>query len=463
MTRKHHVAMSSLPRSIPPSLTWIFVFGPALAYLIATRTSGLSVTGDLVAHQILLSATSSTSDLSTICSQVSSIVSLVNHRCIFSSDTTENDLLQELAHPLAIVQTHGFTNVTSMTWKHDSDLNRGYLLLADAAPASQGRVWRWETGGGPIAIGKTLHLNQAGCRSNVYRNCSDASTMHELGPGGMAIDFYGKEDFAEGRLVVSEWGEGRIVRLEENGARTPLVATVPNVCVKSNSSATTRRVEKPTMLQYTPSGDLFFIDHYKECQQSALFVIKHAVHAPSIGSLAESRAAHYEWTHLGPLPELVLTRDALGGLALSHDHKSLLVTAVQNGRTALLLQVSLENDDALDDVDEEHSSSSLETQPRVLLQLDNEFDEPGFIVVDQKGHIFWALHDTILLIDSDLTILARLSTIARIHSMTLGGDNFLYVATRTSLLRMPVKNGPSKVPTDLVRKQPTPSTKNTIK
>jgi hypothetical protein len=48
------------------------------------------------------------------------------------------------------------------------------------------------------------------------------------------------------RLIVAEWGEGRITRLEENGARTPLIIDVPpieedaaNATISDGSTATT--------------------------------------------------------------------------------------------------------------------------------------------------------------------------------------------------------------------------------
>jgi hypothetical protein len=40
-----------------------------------------------------------------------------------------------------------------------------------------------------------------------------------VGSGGIIVDHWHEPP----RLVVAEWGEGRIARLEENGARTPLV------------------------------------------------------------------------------------------------------------------------------------------------------------------------------------------------------------------------------------------------
>ena len=69
----------------------------------------------------------------------------------------------------------------------------------------------------------------------------------------MTIDFYGKEHASEGKLVVAEWGEGRIVRLEENGARTPLLMHVPCEC------KTKCALPNPERMVYTPTGELIVV------------------------------------------------------------------------------------------------------------------------------------------------------------------------------------------------------------
>lgn len=438
------------------------------------------------------------------CNELSNLVHLSKSSCSGSSSHSQdydgsnsnsnnnNHPWQRLtlSSPLLIAQQDGpdnhntNNNITSIIWRHDSELGRGYVLLS-----TNQRVWRWETGGGPIAIGKTLHLDQAGCRSGAFRDCtkSTSSSTNEssqrippLGPGGMAIDFYQKEHFAEGRLVISEWGEGRIVRVEENGARTPLVVHVPNVCHdkenenESQSSQVTRRVHQPTQLLYTPLGDLLFVDHYyqqnSDCRKSAVMILNQAVHVPGLDSLETSRAAHfYDWSsspdkkiHSNDnnftvsLPHVCCTFDAIGSMALTKDYKSVLITVKQN-QSVRLVQMQLYPDDDDDEEDEGAPDKKACTfgEPAVVMELPEDFaSSPGSIVMDQHGHIYWAVNNLILFIHSNYSIMGTLTmdNAAQIQSLALGEDGYLYVATSNSLLRLAVKVGPIKVPTDLVRR-----------
>lgn len=141
-------------------------------------------------------------------------VAYYNHRhCEESSSSSV-----PLKYPLYLVRDD-FRNVVATTWKHDEELGRGFLLISTSY--GTGKIWQWETGGGPIPIGKTLHMIHSGCRSNNFRNCTDSDVA--VGSGGVIVDKLHEPQ----RLIVAEWGEGRIVRLEENGARTPLIIQVP--------------------------------------------------------------------------------------------------------------------------------------------------------------------------------------------------------------------------------------------
>ena len=70
------------------------------------------------------------------------------------------------------------SHLASPTWVHDEDLGRGYLLLSDAGRS--GRIWRWEVGGGPITIGRSLHMERSGCRSGLWVNNNDDGKTNEI-------------------------------------------------------------------------------------------------------------------------------------------------------------------------------------------------------------------------------------------------------------------------------------------
>ena len=363
---------------IPPGLTWLTVFLPALSYFLATRL-----------HFFDSHASSSGSDLFTSNLQL--------------LDST-------------------FQDVVASVWKHDSELGRGYLLLSQSRDG--GRLWRWERGGGPIPIGKTLAMDPSGCRSK-------AVCGHVDGSGGLAVDFSQHDHYREGSLVVAEWGEGRVVRLEDaTGARTPLVIQGP--------------VERPTSMLYTPFGDLLFLVDTK------VMVLKQAVHVPPLKSAMESRMAH-KWneTHHDHPINVLYENDELGSMALDATGMGLYVTVRQND-SVLLVHLSLLEDDEDDEENAKDSGTA-----RVVFNLTdaNVKVPPRAMAVDDKNHVFVESGGTGILVLRKGRILERLDTpTATITSLTLGEDGYLYMTTASELYRVRVRHGPPKIPTNLVKK-----------
>jgi hypothetical protein len=77
--------------------------------------------------------------------------------------------------------------------------------------------------------------------------------------------------------------------------------------------------------------------------------------------------------------------------------------------------------------------------------------ESGKIAVDRKGRLFWAVSDNLLVVDPDKgAILGKLALPADATSLTLGEDGFLYITTSNALLRIRVREGPVKAPTNMV-------------
>lgn len=413
---------------IPPSLAWLTVFVPALSYFLATR----------------FHATHGRSSYPIVTAQVDSLL-LDN---VFY--VAEN---KELQHCLQLIEEESLQDVVSSIWKHDSELGRGYLLLSSSHES--GRIWRWERGGGPIPIGKTLHIEAAG---NRYRDCSDS----HCGSGGLAIDFHGKEHFSEGRLVVAEWGEGRIARLEEKtGARTPLVMNIPDPC----EGAKETRVKNPLHMLYTPLGHFLFVESSTNC--SAIMQLNHAVHVPPLATAMESRMAH-KWnkTHHSHSTEIVYKQPIIASMALDATGTGLYATIQHDDGNILLVRLALENDD--DNEEDEKVGSSIQADQGLLASTARvvfNFSDAGIknvpraMTVDGHGHVFVAAPTGILVI-KDGDVLGTLAGPTPITSLTLGEDRYLYVTTSSQLLRVRVKHGPAKLPTNRVKKVPTSTRKH---
>lgn len=140
------------------------------------------------------------------------------------------------------IATEGLTGVLEApVWRHDPELGRGYLLFSQV---SKNRLWRWEEGGGAFTIGRSLFLNSAGCHQPDGRET--CSAMEAPGVRGMALMPPLKKGDPGGPqlLVLCEHGNRRIARLEANGTRTSLAASL----------------EGPRDALFSPEGDLFFTD-----------------------------------------------------------------------------------------------------------------------------------------------------------------------------------------------------------
>jgi hypothetical protein len=378
---------------------------------------------------------------------------------------TQQDDDCTLKYPVYMVQDN-FEHIVATTWKHDEELGRGYLLLSTSG--QDGRIWQWETGGGPIPIGRTLNLKGSGCRSNLHQNCSAAfgdelHHHHHYGSGGIVVDALQEPP----RLVVAEWGEGRISRLEENGARTPLV-------IQLTTAPQRQRIQKPFQLLMTPFGDLMILDYSSSSPSSdddynySLWRLPQATHIPGLESLAASREAH-AWetvntTIITTAPQKLLQSTQLGGMALQPNQwLQLYVTMRQENGAIVVVSLSLDDDENDNDDEEESTSSDDEEesttssikvrrhQSTIVLDYSNYTSAPGAIEVDEKGNMYLLVDAGILFVSSSYSIVGKMTFgNESLVDLTLGEDKFLYMSTRTKLFRMRVRNGPLKVPTDLV-------------
>jgi len=317
--------------------TWLFLFIPALLYYIYSCNNSNDrynivpssysnyddeTTGETASTSILSKLQLSqpyrvvASSLKLAGSDVTTSEIEPLFRLASSTDNNDDvDRKWQLAYPLEAViglQPHQFHPpssgpnrnyfFTASVWVHDEELGRGYLLLSDSLHS--GTVWRWEVGGGPITIGRSLYLKDSGCRSRIWANCplskpgggirtvthatdgdgtegneqelqqrdkddstSDTTTNGLLGSAGITVQSpKDSNHFQSGSLIVVERGERRIVRMETDGARTPLVLQVPALFVTDldqEDSTATERLNDPGLLLYTPFGDLIFTDRRK--------------------------------------------------------------------------------------------------------------------------------------------------------------------------------------------------------
>ncbi|HXW10707.1 MAG TPA: SMP-30/gluconolactonase/LRE family protein, partial [Steroidobacteraceae bacterium] len=165
------------------------------------------------------------------------------------------------------------------------DARRNALLYSDI-PANA--VYRWQAGSRPAVF-----LARSG-----YTGAAPF-TGREPGSNGLAFD-------REGRLVLCQHGDRRIVRLERDGTRTVLVDAYEG-----------RRLNSPNDAIYASNGDLYFTD--------PPFGLPRAFDDPAreldVSGVYRLRAD-------GTLELLIGDLGAPNGIALSPDERTLYVTDV---------------------------------------------------------------------------------------------------------------------------------------
>ena len=489
-----------------PNTAWVFLFIPALFYYVGTRLYSLglfrsSTCGEIVPHELTIWTSTLSSSLSSLAlgADFNPLVSeeacsefiASNHKAkdkLFyiqksrskNKDSNNNSgNCRSLRYPLYLVRDDfDDASIVATTWMEDEELGRGYLLLSTSA--GNGRIYRWEAGGGPIAIGRTLHLKDSGCRSNIYRKCGvgimNVNANSPIGSGGIAVDIYRSKD-PEPHLIVAEYGEGRVVRLEENGARTPLII----------ETATKKRLTRPFRLLTTPYGDLLAMDNATRSDYHSggdddnddnnkgsfvLWRLPKASDVPALPSLAASRKAHaWNRNNNTMLPHVFFQSNEMGGMVLDPSGQRILVTTRTmdpgDNSSSSVVVVSLPLLDDLDDQEESNKNGDLvddngkiisremSTRQSILVfDYSAHAKAPGAIEVDNNGNIYLAVENGILVVSKSRSYFAKVAFSAgeKIVDLTLGSDKFLYVAMESKLARIRVPNSPLQVQKDLLIK-----------
>lgn len=378
------------PKNKTDGFTWLIIFIPSIAYYFHR------IAGDFFLDRYpILADTVTVIHEHKHTSSTSSHVKVLEDALYFLEDGNSdysNHKNIKLKHGVEILwdhssnkqiqndEQHDSTQIQSHlngpTWVHDEELGRGYLLYSDTAA---NRIWRWEVGGGPIAIGRTLYMERSGCRSN--RTLCEGNKLP--GTTSAMVEIGLVKDAAAANLVLAEQGERRIIRLEEDGARTPLATHVNVTALHSNEQQKMQiqksvRLNGPYDLAYSPFGDLVFTDPIRRASPSdytnltplpaGVWRVPEAALIPPIPA-AESRAAHFTEVAEHTMELLYSKLSIPSGVAFSHDLQSVYVS---NGDADDMVIVKLPIS-KLDDSDKE-DEEMLMPRRRLLAASDEDMD-----------------------------------------------------------------------------------------
>jgi len=313
-------------------------------------------------------------------------------------------------------------------------------------------------------------MERSGCRSNHCRSNLGSASL------GFLTD---KSEEGKAQLLVSEWGEERLVKIETDGARSPLVFD----CLVRD------------FVILPPFGDLIYVS------KNSLWRVREGVSVSPIPA-KESRSAHDKnWggkTKLQP-PELLFqhSQATLTGLVmLDWDH--VLVSAQIQGRLLLLKVFVGEEDSSTDSEDDDlveepeilkdeiseieveadsqiHFVESKQPQEEeeekyamkfpkniilyldlsVLLDLENDDYNIGIITIDEKDNIYVPISEWGIAIVQEKRILSKLlfnEEKGCLH-LAFGQDFYLYIACQTKLMRVKIKTRGKQMEKDLYKKK----------
>ena len=436
-----------------PNTAWLFLFFPALFYYMGTRLYSLglfrsSTYGEILGHELVWRtpelSSSNPSTSAAVCSKFLQANKNSKQKLFYMQSYKD---CSSLRYPIYMVQGFDDGSVVSTTWMEDEELGRGYLLLSTSA--GSGKVFRWEAGGGPIAIGRTLHLQDSGCRSNLYKQCNVDGITHHTGSGGIAVDTFRSDSLP--LLLVAEYGEGRVVRLEENGARTPLILETHDLA--EGAVDETNRLTRPFRLLVTPYGDLMVIDDATHNDKGfVLWRLPKASDVPALPSLSVSRKAHaWNRNNSTGLPQVFFQSTTMGGMVLDPSGQRIYVTTMDpDSSSVIVVSLPLLDDledlgtgnDSKDTIEEQEERTLSSSRSKIVFDYSAYAKTPGAIEIDNNGNLYLATENGILVVSESKTFVADIafSVGEKIVDLTLGSDRFLYIAMESKLARIRVPN-----------------------
>lgn len=309
-------------------------------------------------------------------------------------------------------------------WMQDDNLP--HLVFSDTA---LNRIYKWEEGKGMFTIGKTIYLDNSGCR-NASDRCADL-----LEPGSNGLLRRNAESFD---LIAAVHGDREIALIRENGTRSHVATHYKG-----------KRLNSPNDLVLSPEGHLYFTDPTyglqlrdrsianQELQHSGVYMIK----ADFLRLALEAG----EPTAYVRLVEAKLR--APNGLAFSPDFAKLYISNSELNNTFINVY-DVADDGSLRKGRVFFNGTDLwqrdceKAQSQQCSDLDAPIDG---IKVDIHGNVFASGPGGVLVISPQGELLGRLRFDRPVSNLAFGGDGRLYITAKDIVARLWVKTKPVRI------------------
>lgn len=304
---------------------------------------------------------------------------------IFTIDGRLNSIIEAGTRVQKIAD--GFSFTEGPVWHPD-----GYLLFSDP---NTNTIYRYD----PASHNVTVYMSHSGYTG------ADIGEYGQPGSNGLAID-------RDGRLLIDQHGNRRVIRIEKKG---PVTILADNIDGKKFNSPNDIVLKSDGSIYFTdPPYGLpgFYDDAKKELDYQGVFMIRNGI-------------------------AQVVSKDLGGpnGLAFSPDEKFLYVTNW--------------------DIRDIHHTKTLwryEVQPDGSLQNGKVFFDFSFtedeealdgIKVDKEGNLFVSAPGGIWILDREARLLGKIVTPERAANMAWGDADgkTLYMTAHTSLYKIRLKTG----------------------
>lgn len=292
--------------------------------------------------------------------------------------------------------------------------NSGYLLISDTIT---NQIWKWEEGNGLFPIGKTLFIQNSGCKIN----STWCNSIFEPGSNGLLLFKQQTEDF-----IVCEHGNRRIGIIFSNNTYVPLASHYNNL-----------RLNSPNDAIFSSKNHLYFTDppyglYHKETNEITENDIPfngiYMIHKNDIQKSIETKLP----TNNVILLDSSFTRP--NGIHFSPDFKKLYVA--NSDKESPIWKVF----DVRDDGKIENGKVFFDS--KYLLNMNNSWGNPDGFKVDSKGNLYASGPGGVLIISPNGVLLGRILLNEKVSNVAFGGDGYLYITATDKVLRIKVLSKP---------------------